>query len=123
MSSSRNYDHIFIKDLVILMSAGIYDHEKQASQRVIFNITLDVESNANRTIEGISDVVSYEDIVNAVHKITQNKHYDLLEELAEIIAQHCLSYQKVHQANISIEKPDIIKDVTSVGISICRAKP
>ncbi len=123
MQTNGNYDQIFIKDLVIVMSAGIYDHEKQAAQRVIFNVTLDVESNYQRNLETIKDVVSYEDVVNAIHNITSEKHYELLEELAEKIATYCLSQPRALLAHISIEKPDIIKDTKSVGITISRAKP
>ncbi len=113
-------DKIFINDLVIEMSAGIYDHEKVNKQRVIINITLDVESNAGKTLTSIDDVVSYEDIVNQVREIAVAKHYDLLEELAEKIAKICTSNKMVHKSTIRLEKPDIISDTKSVGIEIIR---
>lgn len=102
------------------MSAGIYDHEKASNQRIIINITLDVECNAGKTISTINDVVSYEDITNTARQISLAKHYDLLEELAELLASACLENQRVHQVQIRIEKPDIITDVRTVGIEITR---
>ena len=120
MPNTKKTDTVFIKDLVIEMSAGIYDHEKTNKQRVIINITLDVDCNADKNLSSIDDVVSYEDITNEVRNIALEKHYDLLEELAELIASSCLAHKHVHQAHIRIEKPDIIEDVLSVGIEITR---
>ena len=113
-------DKVFINDLVIEMSAGIYYHEKANKQRVIVNITLDVESNAGKTLTSIDNVVSYEYIVNQVREVAAAKHYDLLEELAEKIAEICASNKMVHKSTIRLEKPDIISDTKSVGIEIIR---
>lgn len=120
MPSTTKTDTVFIKDLTIEMSAGIYDDEKSNKQRVIINITLDVACNHAKKLLSINDVVSYEDITNEIRKIALEKHYDLLEELAELIASNCLAHKYVHQAHICIGKPDIIEDVLSVGIKITR---
>ena len=122
MPDPDNTDRVFIKDLTIEMSAGIYDHEKQNLQRVMINIILDVESNAEKTLNSIDDIVSYEEIMNEVKAVALAKHYDLLEELAEEIAALCLHKKQVQKAHIRIEKPDIIMDTESVGIEIMRGK-
>lgn len=116
----KNTDKVFIRDLELLMSAGIYEEERQEKQRVILNIVLDVECNADRKPSTIHDVVSYEDVVNGVTEIAHGRHYDLLEELAEAIAVLCLGKELVQAVNVSIEKPDIIKAVKSVGVEINR---
>ncbi len=119
-NTSSNTDRVFIKDLTIEMSAGIYDFEKQAKQRVIINVTMDVACNYGKPLKSINEVISYEDIVNDIIETSSAKHYDLLEELAELIATKCLKQEKVKTVNITIEKPDIIKDTASVGIEITR---
>lgn len=116
----HNTDKVLINDLVIEMSAGIYEHEKQKNQRVIFNVCLDVESNFNKDQLTINDVVSYEGIANEIIGIAHEKHYDLLECLAEKISEHCLKITKVKKVNLRIEKPDIIDITSSVGIEIIR---
>lgn len=115
-----NIDKVFVRDLVVVMSAGIYDHEKADKQRVVINIMLDVESNHGRTLGDIYDVVSYEKITNETIALCHAKHYELLEELAELIAVSCLKTERVCMAQITIEKPDIIPDTHSVGIEITR---
>ena len=121
MAMSKNLDYIFIRDLVVKMSAGIYEHEKQAKQRVIINIDLEVKSNITKNLNSISDVVSYEDITNEVINTANSKHYDLLEVFAEDIAQTCLAEEQVISARIRVEKPDIIENTKSVGVEIIRS--
>lgn len=111
-------DQVFINDLILQMSAGIYDHEKEKKQRVIINVILEVKSEQKP--KTIRDVVSYEDITNDIIVISKEKHYELLEEFAEKIAQKCLENNKVSSAMIRAEKPDIIKDTRGVGIQITR---
>lgn len=113
-------DQVFIKDLVIEMSAGIYDHEKQNKQRVIVSVVLDVETNAGKANTSIDDVVSYEDVKNNIEILASKKHYDLLEEFAEGIASLCLENNLVKKANVTLGKPDIFDNVGLVGIEILR---
>lgn len=121
-NSSQQSDKIFIRDLTLNMFLGIYDHEKHNTQRVIFNIELNVESNFGKDLKSIDDVVSYEHISNEVKRISQAKNYELAEELAEEIASLCLMDQHVICAHITIEKPDIIENAKSVGVSIIRMR-
>ncbi len=113
-------DQIFIKDLVLEMSVGIYDHERAQAQRVIVNITLDVESNFGKASLSIDDVVSYEAVANDVRALSAARHYDLLEEFAEHVAAVCLCSPLAQRVLLRIEKPDIIPDTDSVGVEIAR---
>ena len=117
------FDQVIIKGLRIDMSAGIYDHEKQKTQPVIFDIVLDVESNKGRVLSSIDDVVSYEEIVFLIKEIALRNHWDLLEDLAEKICMECLSVSnKINAINLCIHKPEIIPEASMVGISIYRTR-
>lgn len=118
----RNLDQVIIRDLELLMSIGIYDHEKAQKQCVIVNIVLDVVSNKGKSVTSIDEVVSYEEIVNAVQHLANEGHIDLVETFAEDISDICLKDDKVLSADICIEKPDIIKGSKSVGVRIVRAR-
>lgn len=104
------------------MFTGIYDQEKKNAQRVILNIDIHVQSNKNKQLSGIDDVVSYEDIVNEVRALSQSRHFELLEEFCERIAALCLKDKKALSAYIIAEKPDIIENTSSVGVKILRAR-
>ncbi len=119
---SQSSDKVFIRDLTIDMYLGIYDHEQKNTQRVILNIELDVESNAGKNLESIDDVVSYEHITNEIKTFAQTNSYQLAEKLAEDIAATCLRDSRILCVHITIEKPDIIQNTKSVGVSIIRIR-
>jgi len=102
------------------MSIGIYDFEKKAPQRVIINLELSVIPLEKGKDYHIGNVVSYEEIANKIKNLIKSRHYDLLEELAEDIARSCLKDKKIRHLQLTIEKPDIIKNTQSVGIQITR---
>lgn len=121
--SNKNWDKIVIEDLVLLMSAGIYEHEKAKPQRIIVNVTLDVTTNINASLEDIEKVVSYEEIIKKIESLAAQRHYTLLERFAEDIAQMCLKHShQIQVANIRVEKPDIISNAGGVGVHIHRTR-
>ncbi len=120
MLRNKNSDKIFIRDLALEMFVGIYDHEKKNKQTVIVNITVEVESNAEKKLSDISDVVSYEEITISIVELSKKKHYNLLEEFAEDISIICLNNNKSISAKITVDKPDIIESCSTVGVEIIR---
>lgn len=116
----NQHDLVYVRDLVLQMSAGIYEHEKAAKQRVVINIELYVEKNQANAQSSIDDVVSYEDIVVSVRELSLKKHYELLEEFTEEISRICLSDKRVKIATVSVDKPDIFEDCKAVGIRVTR---
>lgn len=116
------YDCVLINDLVIPMSVGIYDHEKTRQQNVVISVEVYVEKVRVIEDKTIDDVVSYEDIANQIRGLCQSRHFDLVEVLAEKIAQMCLENTLVHLVSIKVLKPDIIKDAGAVGVHILRHK-
>jgi dihydroneopterin aldolase len=114
--------HVFVRDLEIQALLGIHAHEKLDPQRIIVNIDLSVREGDDPLSDDISQVVSYEVVVKKVEKIVAEGHVNLVETLAERIAEACLKDRRVLGARVRIEKPDIIKNARSVGIEIERTK-
>ena len=117
---NKNSDNIFISDLMLEMSVGIYDHEKEDTQPVVVNITIEVESNKGRQLESIDSVISYEEVVKSITVLSKKKHYNLLEEFAENIACICLEHKNSIKVKVSVDKPDIMRACKTVGIEIIR---
>ena len=116
-------DKVIICDLELQMSIGIHDHERENKQRVIINLVLDVASNSNALLEDISEVVSYEDVVNQVDILAKERHYNLVERFAEDIAELCFNVDdKVQAVDVRAEKPDIIENIAAVGVHIFRTR-
>jgi 7,8-dihydroneopterin aldolase/epimerase/oxygenase len=121
-SGAGGIRHVFVKDLVIEASIGIYEVEKLKPQRIVVNIDLSVQEAKGPMPDDISHVVSYEIIVKKVEAIVAEGHVNLVETLAEKFAEACLKDKRVLAARVRIEKPDIIPNARSVGVEIERAR-
>ncbi|WP_428487697.1 dihydroneopterin aldolase [Rhodopila sp.] len=119
--------HVFLRDMVLPASIGIYPHEHVAAQRIRINIDLGVDDEA--VIAGLAvgpdelaRVVDYEKIASAVRVLVSAGHVRLVETLAERIAQSCLLDPRVRTARIRVEKLDVFPDSISAGTEIERSR-
>lgn len=111
-----------VRDLVLPVSIGIYEHEKQAPQRVCINVELKVREGDGPVGDDIANVLSYEDIVNGIKAIVADGHINLVETLAECIAELCLADARVGRARVGVDKLDIVPEAASVGVEIERSR-
>ena len=111
---------IFIKNWIIQAPVGVYGHEKQAPQRL--RVSLKLEEIAPQTPHGLNDVVDYGALKTALHALIIKEHTELLEVLADRIAAHCLTDQRVSAVSIKLEKLDIFPDCESCGVRLTRRR-
>ena len=113
--------HVFLRDMVLSASIGVYAHEHTAKQRVRINVDLGVDDTAEAIgPDELPRVVDYEKVANAVRAIVAAGHVRLVETLAERIATACLADKRVRLAKIRVEKLDIFTDAASAGVEIER---
>ena len=111
---------VFVRDLEVVASVGVYEHEKRYEQRIVLSLELDVEDAYDGRSDRLEHVLDYGAVVEAVTRLVQKEHVNLIETLAERIAGQCLSDQRVKRVRVRIEKPDVLPAVRSVGIEIER---
>ena len=110
---------IIVKDLILLLSVGIHQFEKLKRQKVKFNIEITTDPNLKSDIKSI---VNYESVINDIKKITKKSHFELLESLSESIFDTIFRNKKIKKIKLKIEKLEIIKETTSVGIEVTKTK-
>ena len=117
----RSYSYkrkILIKDLVLKMLVGIHNFEKKKKQRVRFNLVINIDQNLIPNDKDLKSIVNYEQVIKTITKITSRKHYLLLETLAEKIFFKLFENPRIKKILLRIEKLDIFKNATSVGIEL-----
>ena len=117
----RSYSYkrkILIKDLVLNMLVGIHNFEKKKKQRVRFNLIINIDQNLIPNDKDLKSIVNYEQIIKIITKITSRKHYLLLETLAEKIFFKLFENPRIKKILLRVEKLDVIKNTTSVGIEL-----
>ncbi len=110
---------VIVKDLILQIFVGIHSFEKLKKQKVKFNIEITTDSNLKSEIKSI---VNYENVINDIKKITDAKHYELLESLSEMILDEMFKNKRIKKVKLKIEKLEIIKETESVGIEVIKTK-
>ncbi len=121
----KNYSYkrkVVISDLTLLMLVGIYDFEKIKKQEVKFNIIAEVNPLFFPIKNDVNSVVNYETMIKIVTKLAKSKHYELLETLAEDIFSEMFKNINILKIKIKLEKTQIIKNTSSVGIEITKKR-
>ena len=113
---------VLIKDLIYNTSIGIHDFEKKQKQQIKFNIEININSSLKPSNTNLNTIVNYEDVISSIKMLTQKKHYDLLEVLAEDIFLDLFENKNIIKIKLKIEKPEIIKNTASVGIEIIKKR-
>jgi dihydroneopterin aldolase len=117
--SKTETDRVFVHDLVLPVLIGAYDFERGKTQRVRFSVDVDIRRAAHHA-EDMRDVFSYDVVVDAIHLILSRGHVDLVETLAERIADALLAYPRVCRVIARVEKLDVIAG--RVGVEITRER-
>ena len=98
-------DRIFLRDWVLPIAIGAYVHEHGAPQRVRFSVDASI-ARRRRKVADLRDVVSYDLITDSIRRLTAG-HVDLVETLAEQIAEAVLTHPRVLQVTVTVEKLDL----------------
>ena len=118
-----NYEKkVLIKDLVLDLKLGYYDFEKEKSQKVKFSLEVDYEDKKPSNDKDLKSIVNYAKIVKLIKKLVKNKHYNFLETLAEDVFDELFKDRRIDKISLRIEKLEIMKDCSSVGIQISKKR-
>ena len=118
-----NYEKkILIKDLTLDLKLGYYGFEKDKSQKVKFTLEIDYRDKKPTNDKDLKSIVNYDKIVKLIKKLVKNKHYNFLETLAEDVFDELFKDKRIDKITLQIEKLEIIKDCSSVGIQISKKR-
>ena len=118
--ADRRIRHVFVRDLMLDGHIGIHAHEQGVTQRLRINLDLSVIDRHPLPADHIEHVVCYQQVVDDTTAIVARGHVNLVETLAEEIAQDILAIQDVVAVRVRVEKLDAFANVASVGVEIER---
>ena len=118
-----NYEKkVLINELVLDLKIGYYDFEKEKTQKVKFSLDVDYEDKKPSNDKDLKSIVNYSKIVKLIKKLVKNKHYNFLETLAEDVFDELFKDKRIDKISLRIEKLEIMKDCSSVGIQISKKR-
>ena len=118
-----NYEKkVLIKDLILDLKLGYYDFEKDQTQKVKFTLEINYKDKKPTNDKDLKSIVNYDKIVKLIKKLVKNKHYNFLETLAEDVFDELFKDKRIDKISLQIEKLEIMKDCSSVGIQISKKR-
>ncbi len=118
-----NYEKkVLIKDLILDLKLGYYDFEKDQTQKVKFTLEINYKDKKPTNDKDLKSIVNYDKIVKLIKKLVKNKHYNFLETLAEDVFDELFKDRRIDKITLQIEKLEIMKDCSSVGIQISKKR-
>ena len=118
-----NYEKkILINELILDLKLGYYDFEKEKAQKVKFGLEIDYQDKKPSNDKDIKSIVNYGTIVKLITKLVKKKHYNFLETLAEAVFNELFKDKRIGKIMRKIEKLEILKQCSSVGIQITKKR-
>jgi dihydroneopterin aldolase len=101
---------------------GVFDHERRDGQKFVVDLVLGVDTAPAAASDDLRDTVDYGSLVAGVAEAVQRDPVDLIETLAQRIADVCLLDARVEWARVTVHKPDAPIEATfrDVRLTITR---
>jgi len=116
--SDPSLDRISIRDYIKEVEIGAFQVERDLTQRVKFNVVVEVAASSSSSSDDVDDILSYDMIIEAIDDQLNFERLNLLETLAERVSDQILSHNQAIRVFTRIEKLDRIPG--SLGVEIVR---
>jgi len=113
-------DRISLRDHVVEVDIGAFQQERGHPQRVMFNVVVEVRPAPQPLDDDVDRILSYDRITEAIAQELAAERLNLLETLAERIAERILAEPQAMRAFVRIEKLDI--GPYKLGVEIVRSR-
>ena len=101
---------------------GVFDFERREGQLFLIDLVLGLDTAPAALSDDLSDTVDYGSLVGQVKASVERDPVDLIETLAQRIADVCLLDARVQWVRVTVHKPDAPIDATfrDVALTITR---
>jgi D-erythro-7,8-dihydroneopterin triphosphate epimerase len=113
-------DRIHIRDLKLRCIIGVYPEERREKQDVLINIALECDCRKAGRTDDIADAVDYKGIKKRIVTAVEQSECELIESLAQRIADLCLESDGVESVTVAVDKPGALRFARSVAVEVTR---
>ncbi|HEX6487241.1 MAG TPA: dihydroneopterin aldolase [Nocardioidaceae bacterium] len=103
---------------------GVFESERRDGQMFRVDLVLGMDSRPAARSDDLQDTVDYGRLVSAVKQAVENDPVDLIETLAQRIADICLTDARVQWTEVTVHKPyaPIAATFQDVALTISRSR-
>ncbi|PTW99559.1 dihydroneopterin aldolase [Pararhodobacter aggregans] len=119
-ASADPRDRIALRDYLAEAEIGAFQTERGHSQRLMFNVVVEVRPPQGPIDDDVDRIMSYDTITEAITDALAAGRLNLLETLAESVAERILTHPRAMRAFVRIEKLD--RGPFKLGVEIARTR-
>jgi dihydroneopterin aldolase len=113
-------DTVYIEGLKTDAVIGVYDWERSIRQTLVLDLELASDNRAAAATDGIADAMDYDAISKRILAYVQASEFELIETLAERVADIVLSEFNIPWLRLKLSKPGAVAEANDVGVIIER---
>lgn len=113
-------DIIFIEQLCVMTTIGVYDWEQRIRQKLIFDIEMEWDNRKAAASDDVKECLNYAEISDAVVQYVEKNRFALVERVAEEVAELLLTRFPSPWVRIKVSKPNAVAQTKHVGVIIER---
>lgn len=115
-----NGDKIYVEDLRVKATIGIFDWEKKIKQDVSISYEIPHDNVKAAKADAIEATTDYKSITKGIISFVENNKFELVETFAEKIAEMVIKEYKVKWIKLRVSKPGALRFSKDVGVIIER---
>ncbi|MCB5410567.1 dihydroneopterin aldolase [Pseudogemmobacter faecipullorum] len=119
-ASADPRDRLMLRDHIVEADIGAFQKERGNKQRLRFNVVIEVRPPVQPLADDVDRILSYDRITEVIAAELAHERLNLLETLAENIAEHLLAEDQAMRVFVRIEKLDI--GPYALGVEIVRSR-
>jgi dihydroneopterin aldolase len=99
-------DQLALRGITAFGRHGVLDSERRSGQLFRIDVVMDVDAAAAAASDDLSDTVDYASLAEAVKADVESGPVNLLETLAQRVAELCLRWPAVQRVEVTVHKPE-----------------
>lgn len=117
-------DELSVTGIECFAHHGVFDFERREGQVFVVDLVLGLDTRAAAASDDLAETVNYGTLVADVKAAVERDPVDLIETVAQRIADVCLLDSRVEWARVTLHKPDAPIDATysDVALTITRTR-
>lgn len=114
----NNMDTLNIKSLSVSTKIGVYAWEQRINQQLLIDISIDTHFNDCQ--ENLAHTLDYAALCDLVTKFVESKSFQLIETVANEVANLIKEKFQISQLSVAISKPHAIKNAANIQVIVRR---